>query len=217
MKRIMISNLSFLRWSVGTRVVRARCFVPLLAVALCLTGCVVTDMASRALVGTDDPTPKQRALAYHQAQTVEGLKFYDKALTKITDDKGDNKSIIKLANLVDDELRRKGKAGEESKIAMVGNTIVRLNEYPEMKKKVEEGFEFGMNALTLALSGGVGGTGLIGALLARSRAKNKKNKKRIDYEITKNRIKTRLINTDPGMKIAVEEAARHTVADGSII
>ncbi len=173
---------------------------------LCLIGCAPI---SRAIVGTDDPAPKQRVLAYHQEQTTEGMKFYDKALTKIGKDKVENKTVIKLANLVDDELRRKGRAGEDSTMAMIGNTAVRIMEQPEVRKNVEEGFKLGFNALTLALGGGIGGTGLLGGLIAMA-------KRRINREVKKNMIKTEVLKTNPELLAKVDEAAKHTSVEGKI-
>lgn len=177
---------------------------------------------TRQIVGTQDPAPKQRVLTFQKEITAEGLKFYESALTKIVEkeDEGDNKSILKLAHLVDDELRRKSKAGEKDKIALVGNTLVRIMAEPEIRKKVEEGFQFGMNALTMALSGGIGGTSIIGGLFAgskiRNRRKTKKNEERINYEVLKNKIKTEVLNEHPEILAEVNEAAKHTIAEGSI-
>lgn len=166
---------------------------------------------SRAIVGTQDTRVPKEVLVHNETMAGKGIAFYTTALTKVGDkeDKADNKTIIKLANLVDDELRRAIRAGEESKIAMMGNTAVRIMAQPEIQKKVEEGFQFGMNALTMAISGGVGGTGVIGTLLARSR-------KRINKEVLKNRIKTKVLNTSPELLAKVNEAAEHTEVAGII-
>ncbi len=174
-------------------------------------GAPCAAMLSRAILGTSDPAPHQRVLTYQGSITTKGMTFYEKALGKMAEkgDKVDNKSILKLANLVDDELKRKGKAGGESNLVKIGNQVVRLASEPMITKKVEEGFQFGMNALTMAISGGVGGTGIIGTLLARSR-------KRIKKEVLKNRIKTKVINTDPNMLAKVNDAAEHTEVAGII-
>ncbi len=173
-----------------------------------LCGCASTAILSRLMTGTQDTTIPQKVLTYNENITNQGFTFYTAALSKITEkeDKADNKTILKLANLVDDELARKSKAGEESRVAMIGNTAVRIMEQPEVRKKVEEGLEFGMNALTMAITGGVGG---LGGLLALAR-------RRIGKEVLKNKIKTKEINTDPAMLKAVNESAEHTAVAGII-
>lgn len=186
-----------------------RIFIALpMVLVLMLTGC---GMVSRAIVGTQDTRASKEVLEHNETMAGKGITFYETALTKVgdKDDKADNKTILKLANLVDDELRRAIKAGEESKVAMIGNTAVRIMAQPEIRKKVEEGFQFGMNALTMAISGGIGGTGVIGTLLARSR-------KRISREVLKNRIKTKILNTNPELLAKVNEAAEHTEVAGII-
>lgn len=185
--------------------------------ALLLFGVMIVFMVcgcetlSRAIVGTQDTTVPQKVLTHNENMATKGLSFYTAALGKVVEkeDKNDNKTILKIANLVDDELRRTVKAGEESKVAMIGNTAVRIMAQPEIQKKVEEGFQFGMNALTMAISGGVGGTGIIGTLLARSR-------KRINKEVLKNRIKTKVLNTNPELLAKVKEAAENTEVEGII-
>lgn len=173
---------------------------------LCLIGCAPI---SRAIVGTDDPAPKQRVLTYHQAQTVEGLKFYDKALEKIDSDKVKNKAVIKVANLVNSELSRKSRAGGESKIAMIGNTAVRIMEQPAIRQSVEQGFEWTAKTITAVAGGATTGTGVVAFIIGAL-------KRRIAREVKKNMIKTEVLKTNPELLAKVDEVARHTDVEGKI-
>ena len=174
-----------------------------------LMSCGCTAMVSRMLLGTEDTSPKKHVLSYQESITTKGLDFYGKALDKVSEEKVTNKGIVKIANLVDDELNRKGKAGGTDKFAMVGNTMVRMMEQPQIKAKVEEGFQFGMNALTMAISGGIGGTGILGTIIAKSR-------KRIRKEVLKNRIKTKVLNENPEILAKVKKEAENTEVEAII-
>ena len=178
--------------------------------AVFLMSCGCTAMVSRMLLGTEDTSPKKHVLTYQESITTKGLNFYGKALDKISEEKVTNKGVVKIANLVDDELNRKGKSGGSDKFAMVGNTMVRMMGQPQIKAKVEEGFQFGMNALTMAISGGIGGTGILGTIIAKSR-------KRIRKEVLKNRIKTKVLNTDKKLLEKVIEEAKHTSVEADIV
>lgn len=171
--------------------------------------CCGCGFVSRQLVGTEETHPPKRVLMHQQTTMDKGIVVYKEIVEKITDDK----NLIKIANLVDDELKRQTTSTGGSNIARIGNTLLRFTEQPEIRKKVEEGFQFGMNALTMAMSGGIGGTGLIGGLFARSKVKSRN---RINKEVKKNRIKTKILNENPEMLKKVNEAAMHTDVEGII-
>jgi hypothetical protein len=168
-------------------------------------------MVSRAIVGTEDVNVPQKVLTHNENMADKGMTFYASALDKVVEqeDKADNKTILKLANLVDDELARKSNAGERSNIAMIGNTAVRIMEQPAIRAKVEEGFHYGMNALSIALTAlGIGVPAGGAALL--------KGRKRIANEVLKNRIKTKVLSESPELLAKVNEAAVNSPVEGKI-
>ncbi len=182
----------------------------LCVLVISLSGCA--GMLSRVITGTQDATVPQKVLTHNENMTTKGYALYTTALSKITENKADNKAILKIANLVDDDLARKSKAGEESKLATIGNTAVRMIAQPQIQKKVEEGVEWSKNMITAVAGGATGGTGIFGTMLYRLI----KCRNRIKKEVLKNQIKTKAISEDPVMLKKVNEVAEHTEVAGII-
>lgn len=172
-------------------------------IALCLAGCSLSKVISGNIVKPADPVPTENQLTYHTGN-------FSTAVNAIKDISNDDDSARKKISTIKKIYSETVKAGKIDKvIALSGNMGVK-GARQELEKQIDEGFQYGMNAVSIALTMFGISVPVGGGLLARQ-------KKRINYEVKKNRIKTSVINGDPVIKAKVEEAAKHTIAEGNII
>ncbi len=172
-------------------------------VVVCFSAGCLSKVISGNIVKPADPVPTDEQLTYHTAN-------FDTAVSAIKDLSNEDVFAKKKISTIKKIYSETVKAGKIDKIiALSGNMGVK-GAREELEKQIDEGFKYGMNAVSIALTMlGVGAPAAGGLLL--------RQKKRINYEITKHKIKSRIINENPEIKAKVEEAARHTIAEGSII
>ncbi len=178
-----------------------------IAVVLCLTGCTMSKVISGNIVQPADPVPTDEQRTYHTGN-------FSTAVSAIKDLSNEDVFAKKKISTIKKIYSETVKAGKIDKIiALSGNMGVK-GAREELEKQIDEGFKYGMNAVSIALTLLGVGVPAGGAIMAK---KAKTAKDRINYEVSKNKIKSRIINENPEIKAKVEEAARHTVAEGSII